>query len=125
MQCQEILASGQQCGGFAIEDSEFCFTHDPDMAAERAEARSRGGRARQVVLDPEVRRARVQELKDGGLKQGLATLLGVLADAEALENSVARARTIGYLLSVMTRLEFALDKKSVYDFREYEDEDED
>jgi hypothetical protein len=41
--CQARRRDGQPCGSFALPGSGYCFTHDPDRAAERIEARRRGG----------------------------------------------------------------------------------
>ncbi len=38
--------AGQPCRGYAIEGSRYCFAHDPAKAAERAQARIKGGKAR-------------------------------------------------------------------------------
>lgn len=45
-QCSATTKKGEQCKAYALADSDFCFTHDPAHAGERAQARSKGGRAR-------------------------------------------------------------------------------
>ena len=108
--CTAVNRSGQPCGGWAVGDSEFCFAHDPDRAAERAAARAKGGRARHGRT--------IGVFGDGGTLT-LATTAEVLdvvrqaiRDARTLENSIARARVLGYLAGV------ALKAFEVTDFEE-------
>ncbi len=44
--------SGQQCGGFAVSTSAYCFAHDPASARKRDEARRRGGSAGRMATLP-------------------------------------------------------------------------
>ncbi len=46
-QCNHVRGSGERCRGTARTGREFCFTHDPESAAEREAARRAGGRQRQ------------------------------------------------------------------------------
>lgn len=41
--CQYTKSEGEQCKAWAMTDSDFCFTHNPDMQEERALANQRGG----------------------------------------------------------------------------------
>lgn len=41
--CAQILKSGQPCGGYAVRNSIYCFTHDPQSLKKRTEARAKGG----------------------------------------------------------------------------------
>lgn len=41
--CVARNRDGSACGSFSLPGSDFCFSHDPDRQAERAEARRRGG----------------------------------------------------------------------------------
>ena len=40
-----IKSNGKQCQAWAMEDSDFCFTHNPKMEKERKEAVIRGGKS--------------------------------------------------------------------------------
>ena len=81
--------------------SDFCFAHDPTKAAERKAARARGGRARHG------------RNLDGAGNAGPVTIstvpdvVGLLArtvnDVLTLENSIQRARAIGYLAGVIVK----------------------
>ncbi len=44
--CQAIRKDGQPCTVRAIAGSLWCFAHDPDRAAQRDEARRKGGRGK-------------------------------------------------------------------------------
>lgn len=98
--CQARTRSGNRCGGFAIDDSNYCFSHEPKMAHTRAAARKRGGYNRRKSpinstfpeLDPE---------KISGL---VSLVKQVLRETWALENSLNRSRTIGYLAQVQRSL---------------------
>ena len=41
--CEFIKKDGKQCGGYALNDFEFCYFHEPSKAADRKEAAARGG----------------------------------------------------------------------------------
>jgi hypothetical protein len=42
--CAGIRADGGRCGGQAIRDSQWCFSHHPDYAEERRRRGSKGGK---------------------------------------------------------------------------------
>jgi len=42
--CTFIKADGSTCQAYSLKAGKFCYQHEPGKAAERAEARSRGGR---------------------------------------------------------------------------------
>lgn len=44
--CKATNRQGEQCGAFAIANSDYCFMHHPARAAQRREAQRRGGQAR-------------------------------------------------------------------------------
>ena len=95
--CKFVKSDGEQCRAAPLEGSELCFWHDPSVAPERAEAQRLGGlrRRRETAVSA--------AYEWGGLSavEGIRRLLEVAAmDALALENSVARSRTLGYLASL-------------------------
>jgi len=93
--CQATTKNGTPCQAYALAGSDYCFHHDPDQAAQRREARSKGGRARHGRHIGPVGQAEPIEL---GTMADVATLLRqVIDDTFKLENSLQRARTIGYL----------------------------
>ncbi len=78
-----------------LQDSRYCFIHDPKGGAARAKARKRGGRNRRVglALDPP---SKAPHLRDVAAIQ--AQLEAALFNTLRLENSNSRSRTVGYLL---------------------------
>ena len=54
--CQFVKEDGTPCGGYAVTNSSFCFTHAPELAEQRAAAVRKGGEARRgepsLPLDP-------------------------------------------------------------------------
>jgi len=95
--CKATRRDGAPCGGYA-NGSGYCFAHDPNRAGAIAEARQRGGRARHG------RRVGPVGEHDPVTIGGPADLLGLLEravnDALELENSISRARTLGYIAGV-------------------------
>ncbi len=93
--CNATNRDGNPCNGYAVEDSVYCFQHDPARAVERRQARRKGGRARHrrrigAIGQPEP--VTLDTMAD------VATLLQrCINDALQLENSLHRARTLGYL----------------------------
>ena len=49
-ECQAKTADGSPCGAPAQTGKAYCFQHDPEQEAARAEARNRGGAARAAQL---------------------------------------------------------------------------
>lgn len=95
--CQATRKDGQPCRGYPGAGG-FCLAHDPARAGAIAEARRRGGRARH---------GRKIGTTGDGPSVNLVTLADVLQllgravnDCLALENSLSRARTLGYLCGV-------------------------
>jgi hypothetical protein len=94
--CQATTGRGQPCQAWSCNGSEYCFWHDPDRLQDRAAARRRGGQARHgrsVIAsgDP----VTIESLGD------LVELVNrAINDVLLLENSIARARALGYLAGV-------------------------
>lgn len=44
--CVGTNKEGQPCGGFAVEDDDFCFLHSPKHAEEAKRAQALGGQVR-------------------------------------------------------------------------------
>jgi hypothetical protein len=92
--CSFSKQNGFPCRNAPMQDEEFCFWHSPEHAEEAAEARRLGGLRR-----------RKEKVTQGAYDfEGLESvtqirrLLEVAAvDTLALENSVARSRTLAYL----------------------------
>ena len=41
MQCAHLKENGEQCKAQAINDSVYCFVHEPALEADRARVRAR------------------------------------------------------------------------------------
>jgi hypothetical protein len=99
--CAFALVDGQHCRATPLRDEAYCFWHSPDHAQEAADARRLGG----------LRRRREKAITAVYELEGLATIDGirrvldiVVADALALENSVARSRVLIAAAMAATRL---------------------
>jgi hypothetical protein len=93
--CQALTQDGTPCQAFAVAGSDYCFHHDPDRAAERRQARSRGGQARHGRHVGPVGQSDPVTL--GTMADVVSLLQSTINDTLELENSLQRARTIGYL----------------------------
>ncbi len=93
--CKYVKTDGQSCQAAAIGDTSYCYWHNPQMAQKRAEARKRGGKNRRTGKRTSPHHYSIQ-----GVQDILQALENALNDADALENSHSRARTIGYLCQI-------------------------
>ena len=99
--CQAITQNGTPCQAYAAAGSDYCFHHDPAQAAERRVARSKGGRARHGRHLAPVGQAAPLTLDTTA---DVATLLQrTINDTLQLENSLQRARTLGYLAGLFLK----------------------
>jgi hypothetical protein len=93
--CQAITQDGTPCNAYAVTGSDYCFHHDPALADERREARRKGGRARHGrhvgPIEP------VEPIDLDTMADVTALLHRTINDTLHLENSIHRARAIGYL----------------------------
>ena len=104
--CQVTTKNGQPCNAYAGAGSDYCYHHDPLRASERRLARSKGGRARHGRhIGP---RLPVQAVTLGTMADVAALLEDTINATLQLENSIKRARTVGYLAGLLVRtLDFA------------------
>ena len=92
--CRAVNRRGEPCQAYTVAGSSWCFWHDPERAAERKEARSRGGLARhgrKLAGGDPVQIRSVADL--------LALLEAAAGDLLALEPSIGRARALAYLVA--------------------------
>lgn len=99
--CKSFKQTGEPCRAFVVRDSDFCLWHDPEHADEVAEGRRLGGLNR--------RRERIVSVAYDF--EGLSTMSQIRRPIEVamlsvlgLENSLSRARTLGYLAQVAASL---------------------
>jgi hypothetical protein len=95
--CDGITEGGAPCLATPMSDSAYCFWHDPETQQQAADARRLGGQ----------RRRREAVVAETFGVEGLETvpqirrLLDVaVGDTLSLENSVARNRTLAYLVQI-------------------------
>jgi len=88
------MPDGRRCGAPALRGEEFCLFHSPAHEEEAAEARRLGGLRRRK----EKTVAGAYEFEGLGSVADIQRLLEIaVLDTLALENSVARSRTLAYL----------------------------
>ena len=125
MKCNFIKPDGQKCEANAINGSEFCYFHNPDIKDEdKKEAQTRGGQARALTLKeplPELNLTTpdhavlliadtISRVRAGTLDIRIANCLGFLSDkllkafevaklndkAEFIERVILEKRAIKY-----------------------------
>lgn len=89
--CKGMTARNRPCPNPAQSDSDYCFTHDPKKAAQRAHAHARGGRRARVRHAGAVSAipAKIRSLDDV-----CALLDYARAEVMVHENSLTRARVL-------------------------------
>ena len=89
------------CQAAPVKDRDHCFWHSPEHAEDVAEARRLGGlrRRREVTVSGAYE---VNGLETVGDLRRLLVIASL--DTLGLENSIARARTLGYLVGVAGKL---------------------
>ena len=93
--CKFVKQNKEPCQAPALSGSDCCYWHSPEMAQKRAEARKRGGLNRRAGKRSNHGPYSIKSVDD--IKGALESALN---DACGLENSHARARTIGYLCQI-------------------------
>lgn len=96
-QCAFHSPSGEPCRAAPLHDSQFCWVHSPEHAQEAQEARRLGGqrRKREVTL------LGAYELEAVNTTSGIQRVLEIATlETLAMENSIPRNRTLGYLMQV-------------------------
>lgn len=99
--CRSVNSAGEPCRAAPLRGGTLCFWHDPNSAADAAEARRLGGQ----------RRRREHAIAGAYDIEALETIedirrvieIGVL-DTLAIENSVARARALFWGCGVLIKL---------------------
>jgi hypothetical protein len=95
--CKALKEDGSRCQAAPLLDGDFCLMHSPEHAEEMAEARRLGGlrRRREKTVSGAYD---FEGLTDVGQVRRLLEI--AVLDTLALENSVARSRTLAYLAQV-------------------------
>ena len=93
--CEFIKPGGEPCKAYALLNLDYCFWHNPESASKRALAQKTGGQNRSAGKQSNRGRYSIKTADDIA-----KALEDALNDACGLENSHARARTIGYLCQI-------------------------
>jgi len=96
-QCAFQSPDGKPCRAAPLRDGEFCLMHSPEHIKEVQEARRLGG----------LRRKRESTVSSAYQFESLTSVEGIrriievaVIDTLAMENSVARSRTLAYLAQI-------------------------
>ena len=106
--CTHILDSGLQCGSWAMDNKNYCFSHDPDSVEKKLLASTKGGLARVIQVDVPLEVITIATPGD------VASLLAsTINDVRTGILDLRVANTIGYLSGVLIKaLEIAeVDRK--------------
>ena len=96
-QCAFRTNTGEPCRLAPLKDSEFCWAHSPEHIKEVQEARRLGGlrRKRESTISRAFQFDTLNSVED------IRRILEVAVfDTLAMENSIARSRTLAYLTQV-------------------------
>lgn len=88
------------CGAPPMQDSEFCYWHNPGTEAERKAASSRGGKASRRTLRPED----VARLDFSTLKELDGFLAFLIKEVSTGGITVGAARAAGYLARSLVQI---------------------
>lgn len=96
-QCAFRSATGKPCRAAPLREGEFCLMHSPERVKEVQEARRLGG----------LRRRRESTISNAYQFDSLNSVEGIrrivevaVLDTLAMENSIARSRSLAYLAQV-------------------------
>lgn len=99
--CKHAKPDGTSCNAFSLSGEDFCFHHSPSRQKERAEARRKGGRARNrpaVVLPMTTPDAQIENV------DGVVSLLGETINQVrrgSLDPKIGH--TVGYLSGILLK----------------------
>lgn len=94
--CAYIKEDGEYCRGYAIKDSEYCLSHDPDMQEARLERARRGGASESYEkLELDLPPLEITNSED--IVQGI---LQIINEVRTGQIPPRVATTIGYLLGI-------------------------
>lgn len=96
LRCAFINENDQQCRGYAIKDSEYCLSHDPDMEEMRID-RARKGGASESYEKLNLNLPPLTITNSSDIVQGLLVLVNEVRTGQIPPRV---ATTIGYLLGI-------------------------
>jgi len=96
-QCTALTRTGAQCAAQALTGSQFCFTHDPNAAGQRAAARQKGGINRKRSVNGSALPTNLDLESAAGLRAATAIALN---DLWQVEHGVGWGKVIASLVRV-------------------------
>jgi hypothetical protein len=110
-QCESTKRNGEPCQAQALPASQFCWAHDPNLKAKRAEARNRAKIVRLHGLVPprllpvfDTLEQALTEVHRGAITPGQATAMA------AISRAMVSALTVGELEQRVRDLETAAEQ---------------
>ena len=91
MQCIFIKTDGRQCQANSINDSEFCFSHDPDMEEAKRLATTKGGKSPKKNYNP------LSPIEIEGSKDVVRLLVTTIGEVRQGEIDLRVANCVGFL----------------------------
>jgi hypothetical protein len=99
--CTFIKSDGTPCQMAPLVDGSYCFAHDPERAADAAEARRAGGLRRRREGSVAI----AYDLSGLDTVEGIRRLLVIAStDALSLDNTIAKLRAIVSIATVAMNL---------------------
>jgi hypothetical protein len=96
MKCNYIKPDGSDCNANSMADSEFCFSHNPDVSDEKELAVRNGGLAPKPRKEDEV----LEPMPIATTEQVLALLQDTINRIRTSPMTHQKANSIGYLASI-------------------------
>jgi len=98
-QCQFKKSDGTHCGGWSMQDSDFCFLHNPEISEEeKKETQSRGGQANKIQTSEPLPPVKIEQGRDIVL-----LLESTINKVRAGEMDLKVANCIGFLCGHLIR----------------------
>ena len=101
VKCQATANNGTRCNAYAVGGSAYCFQHHPALAAQRRQARSKGGRARHGRTIGPISPTQPAPLDT--MADVVALLQWAINQTRQLENSLHRNNTIGTIAAQLMK----------------------
>ena len=96
--CALIKGNGEQCKGYAVSGSKYCFAHDPAQETKRKQAQRKGGEAGRVATLPE------SSLSIRNMSDVLELIELTINDVRTGRLDVKVANAVGYLANVSVKV---------------------
>lgn len=97
MQCTFIKENNEQCQANAITDSDFCFSHDPNMEEAKIIATTKGGQSPKRNYNP------LPPIEIAGSKDIIRLLVTTIGEVRQGEIDIRVANCVGFLAGHLIR----------------------